>query len=132
MKLLKCQNCNGDLDLSKGTLGNVLTCEYCESEHVLENRIRFHISSFDPNPFRIFLREMIVKYFNMQDLRLVYDNLEAKTRQFNFEDIRGETKSAKALEMVLYGQRRGLLELMIEEMMIYSRPFALAIDTYVA
>ena len=129
MKVLSCDNCGGALDPVGGKYGNVLTCPYCGSQHYLENQMQRFIL-VGGNHFQIFLREAIIECFSLQDLKLVCDDVYSLTRQMDYEDIGGGSKSGKVLEMVQYARRRGLLLLLTELFMRRNRQFALMVDNY--
>lgn len=127
MKLLNCQNCNGELDLQSAGVGNVIVCAYCGSQHILSQEL----NKYQDSTFLIFLRGCLIEYFSMTDIKFLCDDLYARTRMFDFDDIAGQTRSGKALALVQFARRRGMLSLLVEVAMYQNRPFALAVDGYV-
>jgi hypothetical protein len=127
--MLTCDNCGGELNPYMGALATVINCDYCNTPHQLESKIAQYLD-VTGNQFHLWLRQTMIDCFSMDELRFVCDDVYALTRSMNFEDIAGETKSRKVLEMILYAHRRRLVPLLVECGMRHNRDFALQVDYY--
>lgn len=129
MRMLNCENCNGELNPYIGTLSDVIVCEYCGTPHQLESQIAQYINIGDNN-FLIWLRNTMIDCFVEDDLRFICDDIYAMTKQMDYEDVAGRNRSAKVLEIIQYARRRGLIPMLVEAGMRRSRDFALKVDYY--
>lgn len=129
MKLLNCNNCNAELDLTQGT-GNVIACGYCGGQHVLENSLRA-ISQVCGRDWLIFLKDAFVRCFDKNALEELCYDLFAQTGYFGWEDMDRGSITMTVLTIIQYSARRGQTENLVEYAMSKNRPFALAVDSYV-
>ena len=129
MKMLKCLNCTWNLNLADGRMGNVVTCEFCGTQFALDSILNA-IAVREGNGWFIYLVKAIRSSFSMDCLKDLCAELYSITGGYQYEDIPGDTRNAKARELVQYAQRRGGVALLIQVAMEQNRNFALTMEAY--
>ena len=112
---VKCSNCGAPLNV-KGHEANVVRCDYCGTDTMLEGRSRTVVAE-DSRQFAGKLMRAIVDNLNLdeiQDLVIRLDGALPEPYRLEYENLSGSSDIAKARELVLWCQRRRLLQLLVD------------------
>ena len=115
---VKCSNCGAPLNV-KGHESNVVRCDYCGTDTMLEGRSRTVVAE-DSRQFTLKLMRAIVDNLNLDEIRDLVVRLNAalpKPYSLEYENLSGNSDIAKARELVLWCQRRRLLQLLVDTLL---------------
>ncbi|WP_420632153.1 hypothetical protein [Candidatus Leptofilum sp.] len=107
---LKCQNCFAPLKL-KDQRELIVTCPYCDSENVLPGTVKT-ITRVNAQRFSSLLYRYIAEEFNMTGIQDLIMKLNGRLQHasVDFDDLGGNDRRMKAMELVKWCQRRDELD----------------------
>lgn len=120
-----CASCFAPLSV-KDQHSNIIRCEYCGAEHVLDRNVRV-VMAEDSHAFAVRLAYAISDSFSswndMQELISLYSAEPGVVyHRLSFDNISGNTVRNKALELAMWAKRRGLLQELVD-VAISLRPY---------
>ena len=112
---LRCESCGAPLEV-KGQASHIVRCNYCRTDNVLKRATRTVVAQ-DSREFTVKLRKAIVENFDLDEMRELVFRLNAELPapySLEYDNLSGSSDTAKALELVLWCRRRGLLQLLAD------------------
>jgi len=112
---VKCSNCGAPLDV-RGCESDVVRCDYCGTDTMLETKART-VMAEDSRQFTMKLMRAIVDNFDLDEIRdlvIRFDVALPEPYRLEYENLSGDNDIAKARELVLWCQRRRLLQLLVD------------------
>jgi len=119
---VKCGNCGAPLDV-KGCKSDVVRCDYCGTDTMLETKTRTVVAE-DSRQFAVKLMKAIVDNFDLDEIRdlvVRFNSALPEPYSLEYENLSGSSDIAKARELVLWCQRRRLLQLLVDTL-LFIRP----------
>jgi DNA-directed RNA polymerase subunit RPC12/RpoP len=115
---VKCSNCGAPLDV-KGRESDIVRCDYCGTDTMLETKARTVVAE-DSRQFAVKLMKAIVDNLDLDEIRDLVVRLNAALPEpysLEYENLSGSSDIAKARELVLWCQRRRLLQLLVDTLL---------------
>ena len=112
---VKCSNCGAPLNV-KGHESNVVRCDYCGTDTVLEREARTVVAE-NSRQFTVKLMRALVDNFDLDEIRDLVVRLNAvlpEPYSLEYENVSGSSDIAKSRELVLWCSRRNLLQLLVD------------------
>jgi hypothetical protein len=112
---VKCSNCGAPLNV-KGHESNVVRCDYCGTDTVLEREARAVVAE-NSRQFTVKLMRALVDNFDLDEIRDLVVRLNAvlpEPYSLEYENMSGSSDIAKSRELVLWCSRRNLLQLLVD------------------
>jgi hypothetical protein len=107
---LQCPNCGAALDANTQS-GNIIRCKYCGTDNAL-NRGGPLPATDNTHAFAVKLRKILVEHFDLEELKTLVFELSGalpEPYRLDYDDLAGQGKRGKALELVKWCERRMVL-----------------------
>ena len=107
---LQCPNCGAALDANTQS-GNIIRCNYCGTDNAL-NLGSSLAAADNSHAFAVKLHKILVENFSLEELKsLVFELSGALPEPYrlDYDDLAGQGKRGKALELVQWCERRVML-----------------------
>lgn len=118
---VKCKSCHGVLDLSNGR--GVVRCEYCGTDNVLSKDVRVAVAEYS-HGFKVAFYKAVAHEFSLDELQDLVVRLSGEVpsvHYLDYENIAGNTRTMKALNLIDWFYRRMLLQELLD-VVIALRP----------
>ncbi len=119
---LQCQNCGASLDV-KGQKSSIIRCTYCGTDNVLQEKARTAVAQYT-RQFAARLSKVIDESFTLDETQELVFRLAGElpgSYRLDYDDLPGHSQTAKARELVLWCQRRQLLQELVDAVLA-ARP----------
>jgi NAD-dependent SIR2 family protein deacetylase len=103
-----CGTCNAGLEVLHSNSG-VVKCDYCGTDNVLNKEVRLTLYE-DSARFQLALRKAMIASFDNAALQILGSTFLAVHPQFDFENVKRESKNLTVMEFIGYAKRRGMLK----------------------
>ena len=111
---VKCQTCFAPLRLAKQR-EVLVTCPYCGADNVLPRSLQT-VTRVNAKRFATILYRFIAEEFNLSGMQNLVMELNCRLvhASIDYEDLAGQTRKVKAMELVKWCQRYDELETLID------------------